>query len=308
MQWLRQVHPTTAWTTSACTGSIYLAAAGILDGQDASTHWARAGQLERRGARYTEQRVAERRKGDHLRGRIGRHRHGPHPARPRPWPATCADGPARHRIRPPPALRRWITVQGTGPDGGLRAIIAHHAVLPVPPGGLWGAHADAAGKRPRKHEQRPRPQPSGAATDQKELIMEATQPAHPAQPPPTAPARSRNGLGVAALVIGVASLVAAISFLLFPLGLVGGLVGLVIAIIALTRGRHRGATNSGQAIAGLVCSVLALIVAIGLSVQLGTWAARNTGVFTRFDNCIAHAGNRGEVSACIARFADEVRQ
>ncbi len=85
-------------------------------------------------------------------------------------------------------------------------------------------------------------------------------------------------------------------------------MGLVIAIIALTRGRHRGATNSGQAIAGLVCSVLALIVAIGLSVQLGTWAARNTGVFTRFDNCIAHAGNRGEVSACIARFADEVRQ
>jgi hypothetical protein len=48
--------------------------------------------------------------------------------------------------------------------------------------------------------------------------MEATQLAHPAQPLPTAPARSRNGLGVAALVIGVASLVAAISFLLFRLG------------------------------------------------------------------------------------------
>jgi hypothetical protein len=43
-------------------------------------------------------------------------------------------------------------------------------------------------------------------------------------------------------------------------------------------------------------------------VQLGTWAARNTSVFTRFDNCIAHAGNRADVSACIARFADEVRQ
>lgn len=62
MQWLRQVHPTTAWTTSACTSSIYLAAAGILDGQDASTHWARAGQLERRGARHTEQRMVERAK------------------------------------------------------------------------------------------------------------------------------------------------------------------------------------------------------------------------------------------------------
>ena len=60
VQWLRQVHPTTTWTTSVCTGSIYLAAAGILDGQDATTHWAWAEQLERHGARYTEQRVVER--------------------------------------------------------------------------------------------------------------------------------------------------------------------------------------------------------------------------------------------------------
>jgi transcriptional regulator GlxA family with amidase domain len=59
VQWLRQVHPTTAWTTSVCTGSIYLAAAGILEGQDATTHWAWAEQLERHGARYTEQRVVE---------------------------------------------------------------------------------------------------------------------------------------------------------------------------------------------------------------------------------------------------------
>lgn len=60
VQWLRQVHPATTWTTSVCTGSIYLAAAGILDGKDAATHWVRAGELARRGARYTGQRVVER--------------------------------------------------------------------------------------------------------------------------------------------------------------------------------------------------------------------------------------------------------
>jgi transcriptional regulator GlxA family with amidase domain len=59
VQWLRQVHPGTTWTTSVCTGSLYLAAAGILDGLDATTHWARADQLERLGARYTAQRVVE---------------------------------------------------------------------------------------------------------------------------------------------------------------------------------------------------------------------------------------------------------
>jgi hypothetical protein len=112
---------------------------------------------------------------------------------------------------------------------------------------------------------------------------------------------------VAALVIGVASLVAGISFVLFPLALVGALAGLILGIVALTRGRNRGATNTGQAIAGVICCVLALIIAIDLSVSVGTWAARNTSVFARFDKCIAQAGNRAEVSACITSFANQVR-
>ena len=35
--WLRAVHPTTTWTTSVCTGSIFLALAGILDGDGLDT-------------------------------------------------------------------------------------------------------------------------------------------------------------------------------------------------------------------------------------------------------------------------------
>jgi transcriptional regulator GlxA family with amidase domain len=60
IEWLRKVHPTTTWTTSVCTGGIYLAAAGILDGLDATTHWARKRALEQLGAHYTEDRVVER--------------------------------------------------------------------------------------------------------------------------------------------------------------------------------------------------------------------------------------------------------
>ena len=133
--------------------------------------------------------------------------------------------------------------------------------------------------------------------------MSAVQPSY--TPPPAS--RARTGLGVAALVIGVASLVAAFSFVLFPLGLVGGLLGAILGLIALSRGRAKGVTNPGQATAGVVCSVLALILAVVLSVRVGTWAARNTGVFTRFDKCIAKAADRAEVSNCIARFANEVR-
>ena len=133
----------------------------------------------------------------------------------------------------------------------------------------------------------------------------------PPAPPPGSvarPSRPRNGLGVAALVIGVASLVATVSVLLFPIGLLGGLVGLILGIVALARRRTRGATNTGQATAGVICSALALAGAIALSAHLGTWAARNSGVFTRFDKCIAKAGNRAEVSACISTFANQVKR
>ena len=40
LAWLRKIHETTTWTTSVCTGSIILAAAGILDGLQATSHWA----------------------------------------------------------------------------------------------------------------------------------------------------------------------------------------------------------------------------------------------------------------------------
>jgi transcriptional regulator GlxA family with amidase domain len=57
--WLRQVHPAAQWTTSVCTGSICLAAAGILDGLEATTHWARKAVLEGLGVTYSERRVVE---------------------------------------------------------------------------------------------------------------------------------------------------------------------------------------------------------------------------------------------------------
>ena len=129
-----------------------------------------------------------------------------------------------------------------------------------------------------------------------------------AQPLATPPsARPGNGLGVAALVLGVASLVAAVSFLLFPLGLLGGLVAVVLGGIAIARGRTKGAANPGQAVAGIVCGVLALVVGVVFAVRFGTFVARNASVFTTFDNCIAKAGNRNAVSSCIARLTNDIR-
>jgi membrane-bound ClpP family serine protease len=129
-----------------------------------------------------------------------------------------------------------------------------------------------------------------------------------ARPPVTpSPAQPRNGLGVGVLVLGVASLVAAISFVLFPLALPGGLAAVVFGIIAMVRANTRGATNSGQAAAGLICGILALAIAVVFAIRVGTFVESNTTVFTSFDKCIAQASNRGEVSTCISRFANDIR-
>jgi putative intracellular protease/amidase len=55
--WVRQIHPATQWTTSVCTGALLLGAAGLLEGLQATTHWAAAEELEVFGAHYTARRV-----------------------------------------------------------------------------------------------------------------------------------------------------------------------------------------------------------------------------------------------------------
>jgi membrane-bound ClpP family serine protease len=142
---------------------------------------------------------------------------------------------------------------------------------------------------------------------ERQAIVTSFQPSEPAPTYTATSTQPKNGLGIAALVLGVASLVAAVSFVLFPFALLGGLIAVILGIIALTRGRTKGATNTGQATAGVICGVLALALAIVFSVRVGTFVARNTNVFTTFDKCIAQANNRTEVSNCIATLANKIR-
>jgi putative intracellular protease/amidase len=60
LAWLRSAHATSQWTTSVCTGSLLLAAAGILEGVDATTHWLARDLLGRLGANPVPERVVER--------------------------------------------------------------------------------------------------------------------------------------------------------------------------------------------------------------------------------------------------------
>jgi putative intracellular protease/amidase len=78
VHWLRQVYPTTTWTTSVFTGAVYLALAGLLEDIASTTHWAFYDRLESLG---TPNRTA--------RGCGGQDHHGRACQRASTWDSPC---------------------------------------------------------------------------------------------------------------------------------------------------------------------------------------------------------------------------
>ncbi len=130
---------------------------------------------------------------------------------------------------------------------------------------------------------------------------EGTPPSGGGPVPYGAPTGRRNGLGTAALVVGVLAVVAAVT-------VVGGVVlGLVAVVLgALGRGRvKRGqADNGGSALAGIVLGVIAVVasaalIAFGLSVL-------NSDSGQQYQDCLKRADNdAAAVQGCARQFTQQ---
>ena len=59
LDWIRGAHERSQWTTSVCTGSLLLGAAGVLEGLEATTHWLELEGLREFGAEPVDRRVVE---------------------------------------------------------------------------------------------------------------------------------------------------------------------------------------------------------------------------------------------------------
>ncbi len=57
LAWIRGAHAASQWTTSVCTGSLLLGAAGVLRGLRATSHWGSLERLREFGADPTPERV-----------------------------------------------------------------------------------------------------------------------------------------------------------------------------------------------------------------------------------------------------------
>ncbi|MEU1191929.1 DUF4190 domain-containing protein [Streptomyces sp. NPDC005859] len=90
---------------------------------------------------------------------------------------------------------------------------------------------------------------------------------YPSPPPYGWPggARDNNGMGIAGLVLGIAS---AVFFCLWPLAIIAGILGVAFGSVGRGKARRGEASNAGQALAGIICGSVGIVLAIGLGVLL----------------------------------------
>lgn len=117
---------------------------------------------------------------------------------------------------------------------------------------------------------------------------------------PGYPTAKRNGLGIAALVLGLLSI---------PFGLI--FVGGVMAVLAiifgfLGRGRvKRGeADNPGVALAGIITGAIGLLVVIGFIIAVVALAHSST--VKNLQHCLDKASTQAQRTACNDKFTKDL--
>lgn len=104
----------------------------------------------------------------------------------------------------------------------------------------------------------------------------------PGRPPYGDPVQgqARNGLGIAALILGILSIITIFG------GLLLGIPGLIFGILGRKRAKRGGATNGGVALAGIITSTLGVVLFAGYVMLL-----LNSATGQRFLDCLDAAGN-----------------
>jgi hypothetical protein len=125
-------------------------------------------------------------------------------------------------------------------------------------------------------------------------------PAPPYWDPAAAPMTPRNGLGVAALIVGVCALIGSFSI---AGGIVLGIVAVILGFVGRGRVRRGEATNGGVATAGIVLGVLGIIAGL-IFVAIWVGLFKEVGAGGYFD-CLQQAG---EDRALVEQCANEFRQ
>jgi hypothetical protein len=118
--------------------------------------------------------------------------------------------------------------------------------------------------------------------------------------------RPRNGLGTAALVTGPIAVTMVLSFTLFPLGGLVALVATGLGVVAVQRANRGEASNRNHAVAGLVCGVVAVVLAVVFTIRTGTFVFEHQDSMMGTVTCVEGATDDTALVACLRELIDEV--
>ena len=112
----------------------------------------------------------------------------------------------------------------------------------------------------------------------------------------------KNGMGTAALVLGILAIITSWS-VVGGLGL--GITGLVLGLIGRRRAKHHEATNGGVALAGAICSGIGVLGGVAMIAVVVLFVTSDTG--QRFLDCLDAAdGNSVATQQCEDRLKDDL--
>ena len=127
-----------------------------------------------------------------------------------------------------------------------------------------------------------------------------------APPPPSYPARRRNGAGTAALVIGVVSLVLAVLVIFAVLAIPLGIIAAILGGIGMSRASKGQADNRGHALSGLITGLLAIVVAFAIGISFVVLITEHQSDFRRFGTCMSDSDNDTDRARCFRQLGDEL--
>ena len=174
-----------------------------------------------------------------------------------------------------------------------------------PPGGPPG------GPQPYPYAYPPAPPGAGAYPPPGYQSYQGAYPG--AYPPPPMPygdpylgaqTPKRNGMGTAALILGILAVFPGTCTVVF--GLVLGVVAVVLGFIARGRVSRGEADNSGTALGGILLGGLAILVSVAFIV-MGLTVFKDAGLSEYFD-CISNAsGDQAQTDRCTEEFRQRVQ-
>jgi multisubunit Na+/H+ antiporter MnhB subunit len=96
--------------------------------------------------------------------------------------------------------------------------------------------------------------------------------------------------------------------LFFPIAALLGIIAIILGIIGMGRARRGEADNRGQALAGLVTGVVALLVAIFFTVSIGAYFGQHQNDFRTFGNCMMGADTEQQRRDCVDRLGNRLER